>query len=179
MLRSSIQHLAMQFDRIVLLKFHGSDLTSQSRKFSLTTAKQPTRCCVPIFPAMVARNLIFSSELIHHFPAYKLYGRRRSTPPVCLSFPTNIFPRLTKTIGTIWACTITVVNLNVVPQVYLQPPHFVSRFPVSDVASYYDIRDVLADIWVRCLYGPPETQVGYGVTGESFCFWVGFGKCLS
>lgn len=93
-----------------------------------------------------------------------------------MSYLVKCSAKLSKIIGTVWACTITIVNLNVVPRVYLHPAHSIWPFPESDVASYYDIRDVLADIWARCLYGPSETQVGYGVTGECLIFCVGNGR---
>lgn len=65
------------------------------------------------------------------------------------------------TAGTDFACTITIVNMDVVPQRYVHP----ARFRVTDVASFYDARNALSEIWRRCLYGPPERQVGYAVTG--------------
>lgn len=64
-------------------------------------------------------------------------------------------------VGTIFACTITVVDMDVVPQRYIIP----ARFRVTDVATFYDVRNALSAIWRQCLYGPPERQVGYAVTG--------------
>ncbi|CAD6570025.1 MAG: hypothetical protein ASARMPREDX12_003282 [Alectoria sarmentosa] len=51
--------------------------------------------------------------------------------------------------------------MDVVPQRYVRP----ARFLITDVATFYDVRDALSKIWRQCLYGPPERQVGYAVTG--------------
>lgn len=75
-------------------------------------------------------------------------------------FP-SLVPSSPKVPGTTFACTITVVNMNVVPQRYVRP----ARFRGTDVATFYDVRNALAEIWRICLYGPPERQVGYAVTG--------------
>lgn len=67
----------------------------------------------------------------------------------------RIFP------GSPFACTITVVTMDVVPRRYVRPAPYRSR----DVATFYDVRDALAEIWRFCLYGFPERKVGYAVTG--------------
>ena len=51
--------------------------------------------------------------------------------------------------------------MDVVPQRYVHP----ARFRVTDVATFYDVRNALSEIWRQCLYGPRERQVGYAVTG--------------
>lgn len=73
----------------------------------------------------------------------------------------SVSHKLSKASGTTFACTITVVNMDVVPQRYVRP----ARFRVTDVATFYDVRNALSEIWRECLYGPPERQVGYAVTG--------------
>lgn len=65
------------------------------------------------------------------------------------------------TAGTNFVCTITVVDMDIVPQRYVRP----ARYRITDVATFYDIRNALSEIWMHCLYGPPERQVGYAVTG--------------
>ena len=51
--------------------------------------------------------------------------------------------------------------MGVVPQRYVHP----ARFRGTDVATFYDVRNALSHIWRECLYGPPEREVGYAVTG--------------
>lgn len=75
----------------------------------------------------------------------------------------SVFGKLIEALGTTFACTITIVNMDVVPQRYVRP----ARFLITDVATFYDVRDALSEIWRQCLYGPPERQVGYAVTGTS------------
>ena len=68
-----------------------------------------------------------------------------------------------------------------------------ARYRITDVATFYDIRNALSEIWMHCLYGPSERQVGYAVTGTSpgahnsdlrasdYCWltlWIGLGNSL-
>lgn len=86
---------------------------------------------------------------------------RKYTAGMWFSHSCSLSRKLIKALGTNFACTITVVNMDVVPQRYVRP----ARYRVTDVATFYDVRNALSEIWRKCLYGPPERQVGYAVTG--------------